>query len=324
VQFYPLFENALRAAAGRDQATHVAWLGALWGRFAAVAGANPHAWVADPPTAESIVDIGRRNRPVAYPYPKLLTANLGVDQGAAIVVCSAEAAREAGIPRDRWVFVHGTAAANDHWHVAERESLHRSPAIRAIGRALLGGVELSQLDLYSCFPSAVQIAAAELGVDLADPGVVPTVTGGLTFAGGPGSNYVLHSLATMVGRLRVDSDGVGLCTGVGWFMTKHAAALLSSRPPRIYRDAAVQSEVDAETCLNVAAHTTGSANVETYTVTYDYDGAPRAAFVAARLDGGSTRTFAVTHERDVAAGMLERDPIGERITLLEGARFDLS
>lgn len=323
VQFYPLFENAVRAAAGRDPAAHTTWLGTLWGRFAAVADANPHAWVTNPPTAASIVDISKRNRPVAFPYPKLLTANLGVDQGAAVIVCSAEAARDAGIPRDRWVFVHGTAAANDRWHTGERESLHRSPAIRTIGRALLEDVEPSQLDLYSCFPSAVQIAAAELGVDLADPGVVPTVTGGLTFAGGPGSNYVMHSLATMVSRLRVDSDGVGLCTGVGWFMTKHAAALLSSRPPREYRDAAVQSEVDNETCLKVGMGTTGPATVETYTVTYDYDGAPRAAFVAALLDDGETRAFAVSHDRDLAAGMLERDPVGERITLLEGARFDL-
>jgi acetyl-CoA C-acetyltransferase len=40
---------------------------------------------------------------------------------------------------------------------------------------------VTHVDLYSCFPSAVQIAAAEIGCptqrDL-------TVTGGLTFAGG--------------------------------------------------------------------------------------------------------------------------------------------
>jgi len=323
VQFYPLFENALRTAAGRDRETHLAWLGALWGRFAAVADANPHAWVATPPTAASIVDTSRRNRPVAYPYPKLMTANLGVDQGAAVLVCSTEFAQEAGIPRDRWVFVHGTAAGTDHWHVGERASLHRSPAIAAIGRALLGDTEITQLDLYSCFPSAVQIAAAELGVDLTDPGTVPTVTGGLTFAGGPGSNYTMHALATMIERLRVDTDGAGLCTAVGWFMTKHAAAVLSSRPPGTFTDTDVQSEVDSGPRRVVAVDATGPATVETYTVTYDYDGDPRAAFVSAILDD-DRRAFAVTHERDLAAGMLQRDPIGSRVRLLDGARFDLS
>jgi acetyl-CoA C-acetyltransferase len=322
VQFYPLFENAVRSAAGRDPASHLAWLGALWGRFAEVAGANPHAWVTTPPTAASIVDVSPRNRPVAYPYPKLLTANLSVDQGAAVVVCSAEAARAAGIPQDRWVFVHGTAGGNDHWFVGERESLRRSPAIAAIGRALLTGIELGHLDLYSCFPSAVQIAASELGVDLADDAMVPTVTGGLTFAGGPGSNYVMHALAAMVERLRADPDTTGLCTGVGWFLTKHAAATLSCRPPNGFADHDIQSTVDAQPRREVAVGETGQATVETYTVSYDYDGKPRAGYVAALLADGR-RAFAVSRERDLAAGLLERDPVGSTVELLDGARFDL-
>lgn len=318
VQFYPLFENALRAAAGRDPAAHVEWLGTLWERFAHVARTNPHAWITRPP--ESTVDIGPRNRPVAYPYPKLLTANMNVDQGAAVVVCSAEFARQQALPEDRWVFVHATAAANDHWYVGERLSLHRSPAIAAIGRAL-GPVEPTHVDLYSCFPSAVQIAAAELGIDLT--ATVPTVTGGLTFAGGPGSNYAMHSLATMVERLRADPGGTGLCTGVGWFLTKHAAAVLSRRPPTEFADHDVQSEVDSQPRRAIAIGATGEATVETYTVTYDYDGSPLTAFIAALRDDGS-RAFAATHDRALAHGMLERDPIGGRVILREDAGFDLT
>lgn len=313
-QFYPLFENALRG--GRDPARHLVWLGELWARFASVAATNPHAWATSTPTAESIVDFNRGNRPVAYPYPKLMTANLGVDQGAALVVCSAATARDAGIPPDRWVFVHGTAAANDHWYVGEREHLHRSPAINAIGRALR--VEPTHLDLYSCFPSAVQISATELGIDLTDPSITPTVTGGLTFAGGPGSNYVMHALATLAERLRADPDGVGLCTGVGWFLTKHAAAVLSCRPPTGYTDTDVQSEVDGQPRRAVAIDATGTATVETYTVTYDYDGAPLAGYVVALLDDGR-RAYAITKDTDLAAGFLARDPTGTRIRLREGA-----
>ncbi len=322
VQFYPLFENAIRRAAGRDQEAQLAWLGQLWARFASVAATNPHAWATSIPSAESIVDISPGNRAVAHPYRKLMTAHLGVDQGAAIMVCSAEAAKEAGIPRDRWVFVHSTAAANDHWFVGEREHLHRSPAINAIGRALLPGVEITRLDLYSCFPSAVQIAAHELGIDLADPSVVPTVTGGLTFAGGPGSNYVTHALATLVDRLRADSAGAALCTGVGWFLTKHAAAVLSSHPPKDFTDTDVQSEVDRQARRAVAVGKTGAATVETYTVSYDYDGAPLAAYVAALRDDGS-RAFAITKDADLAAEILANDPIGSRVRLLDGAGFEL-
>jgi acetyl-CoA C-acetyltransferase len=326
VQVYPLFDNAIRAAEGRDVDTHVAWLGELWARFAAVAATNPHAWFTPSLARSSIVDISPRNRPVASPYPKLMTANLAVDQGAAVVVCSAATARRAGIPSDRWVYVHGTAAANDHWYVGEREWLHRSPAIRAIGRALLGHTgldiaEIAHLDLYSCFPSAVQIAAAELGVDLRS--VVPTVTGGLTFAGGPGSNYPMHALATLVERLRADRDGHGLCTGVGWFLTKHAAAVLTARPPANgYADFPVQSEVDKLPRRPVATDATGRATLETYTVTYDYDHAPLSGYVAALLPDGS-RTFAATREPEHAAALLARDPLGAAVHLRDGARFEL-
>src|SRR5207248_8140674 len=132
-QFYPLCENAIRAGAGRDTERHRDWLGRLWSRFAEVARTNPHAWLTEP---QSIVDTSAANRPVAFPYPKLMTANLNVDQAAAVLVCSAGEARQAGIPYDRWVFVHGTAAADDHWFVGERAALRRCPAVNRIGRAL--------------------------------------------------------------------------------------------------------------------------------------------------------------------------------------------
>jgi hypothetical protein len=73
----------------------------------------------------------------------------------------------------------------------------------------------------------------------------------------------------------------------------------------------------------VAVGATGPATVETYTVTYDYGGTPQAGYVAALLDD-DTRAFAVTRDRDLVAGLLERDPIGNPIRLLDGARFDLS
>ena len=63
---------------------------------------------------------------------------------------------------------------------------------------------MAHVDLYSCFPSVVQIAAEELGLPDDDPSRPLTLTGGLTFGGGPGSNYGAHAVATMVGALRSD------------------------------------------------------------------------------------------------------------------------
>ena len=58
-----------------------------------------------------------------------------------------------------------------------------------------------------------------------------TQTGGLSFFGGPGNNYVTHSVGAMVDACRADPGSVGLVTGVGYFLTKHSAGVYSTRPP---------------------------------------------------------------------------------------------
>ena len=329
IAYYPLFEHALRAAAGRGREEHAASLGRLWARLAAVAAGNPYAWATTTPDAETIATARPGNRLVADPYTKLMTANIYVDQGAALVVCSAEAARAAGIPPERWVFLTATAGAHDHWFAVERDALHRSPAIAACGRAALGhagaGIDdVAHLDLYSCFPCAVEIAAAELGLDLENDPRPPTVTGGLTFAGGPASNYPMHSLAALTGRLRADGAGHGLATGVGWFMTKHATAILSATPPaRPFGDFDVQAEVDALPRREAAgADAAASAPVESYTVVYDATGAPSTAIVSALLDDGR-RALARSDDPDTMAALRDEDPIGTRVRL-DGARFALA
>ena len=128
-----------------------------------------YAWLRDARSADEIITVTDSNRMIAYPYTKLLTANMQVDQGAAIIMCSAAAARSAGIPRDRWVFPLAGADADDHWFLSHRLDFHSSPAIRLAGAsalALAGAAvdDVAHIDLYSCFPSAVEIAAAELGL----------------------------------------------------------------------------------------------------------------------------------------------------------------
>ena len=56
-----------------------------------------------------------------------------------------------------------------------------------------------------------------------------SVTGGLSFFGGPGSNYLTHSVAAMVERIRAEG-GRGFVHGVGMFNTKHHALVLADHP----------------------------------------------------------------------------------------------
>ncbi len=290
VQHYPLFESAVRAAAGRSPAEHLVHLSELWAGFSAVAAANPDAWITRAYTAEEIRTVGPDNRMIGYPYPKLMNSNNHVEQAAAVILCSVERARALGAPAERWVFPWSGTEAGDTPFVSHRPTLGGSPAIRVAGRAALdlAGVDvddLAHVDLYSCFPSAVQIAAAELGLPLDRP---LTVTGGLSFAGGPWNNYVMHALATMARMLRGDPGSIGLCTANGGFLTKHAFGVYAGAPPPSGRFGwdSPQAEVDAAGCVELCEQWDGPVTVEAATVMHARDGEAETALFALRLPDG--------------------------------------
>jgi acetyl-CoA C-acetyltransferase len=72
----------------------------VWSRFAAVAAGNPSAWSRQAYTPEEIRTTSPDNRMVCFPYPKRMCANIDVDQAAALLLCSYEAARAAGVADD--------------------------------------------------------------------------------------------------------------------------------------------------------------------------------------------------------------------------------
>jgi acetyl-CoA C-acetyltransferase len=292
IYLYALIESALRARLGLSRAAHLDRITRLWAGHSQIAADNPHAWQPAVHTAEELASATAGNRMIAAPYPKLLTANLQVNQGTGIIVCSAAAAREAGIDQDRWVFLHAGAHATDEWFVTERADLAASPAIKAIGEAVLGhsgiGIaDVEHIDLYACFPSAVQIAALELGLPIDDPDRPLTVTGGLTFAGGPGNNYSSHAIANLVPLLRSKPDSYGLATALGWYLTKHAATVLSARPPRReYRDIDAGPRLPRPPARRALDSWTGPAVLEAYTVPYGRDGVAEATIVTAITPDG--------------------------------------
>jgi acetyl-CoA C-acetyltransferase len=332
VHAYPLFENALRAANRWTLEEHAARIGALWSRFSKVAADNPSAWIRSPRRADEIVTPSPDNRMVSFPYPKLCTANMQVDQGAGYIVCSVEAARAAGVPQERWVFPLSGADANDHWFISQRTDLHRSPAIRLAGAAALelaglGIDDISAVDLYSCFPVVVQMAAAELGLAVDDPARPLTLTGGLTFGGGPGNNYTSHGIARAVGALRDAPGTAALVTGLGWYATKHAIGVYASRPPAheggqpfAWRD--LQPDVDALPQCPVDADATGAVRVETYTVTFGRDGEPERGIVACRTTAGA-RAWGNVTDPDELAQLCREEGIGRTGTLDDAGMLTL-
>ncbi|MEM8924296.1 MAG: acetyl-CoA acetyltransferase [Actinomycetota bacterium] len=325
INYYPLFDSAVRASRGETIDEHRDRLAELWARFNEVAVANPYAWFRTPMTAAEIRDASPSNRMVGFPYTKSMNSNWDLDQGAALLLCSAGAAEAAGVPRDRWVFPHAGTDAHDTYAVSARRDLHSSPAIAEAGRRLFeltgtGPDDVAHIDLYSCFPSAVQVAAAELGFD-EDRRL--TQTGGLTFAGGPLNNYVTHSIAAMVGVLREHPGQVGLVSANGGFLTKHAIGLYATEPgrgPFVAED--VQDVVDRVPTTPVDQAYAGSATIEAYTVMHGAEGA-EVGLCALRTPDGA-RTWGRVVEPETAAAMTRTEMIGTEAELGTDGALTLS
>ncbi len=320
---YPLFESVLASRAGRSPEEQRAFLGRLLSPFTEVAARHPHAWFRDARSPGEISTATADNRLVVEPYLKQMVSFLGGAQGAAIVVTSLAIAREHGLD-DGAMFVWSAASASDVWYPVARPDLGRAPGLELAGRAALdvAGVgidDVELIDLYSCFPSAVQIAAASLGLTLDEPGRL-TLTGGLPYFGGPGNNFTTHAIASLHDRLRAAAEPtLGLVTAVGWYLTKHAVGLYGSEPPpggfRAGDTSEGQRAIEAEARKWAPAgtplRTTGT--VEASTVIYSRAGEPVNAPVIVTLDDGR-RAAAVAAPAELAAAA-GRFIVGARIAV---------
>ncbi len=301
VHVYPLFENALCAHYGRDPVAHRRAIGALMARFTEVAAANPHAQIPLARTAEELITPSNDNRYIGYPYTKYLNSNMFVDQGAAILLMSLAAADRLGVPADRRLFLHGAADVAEKILVSDRVDYHSSPAIRlgaaqALASAGIAPADLAHIDLYSCFPSAVEIAADMVGLAHDDPRGL-TLTGGLPYFGGPGNNYSMHAIAEVAARCRAAPGSFGFVFANGGYLTKHSFGVWSTTPRAFpgTGSAACQREIDAMAGPPLAERPEGRGTIETFTVVHDR-GEPRFAILIGRLEADGRRFLAQVHE----------------------------
>lgn len=325
---FAVFDLARRAHLGVDPDAHRAEIGRLMASLTEVAADNPHAWFPARRTAEELATPTPENRLVGYPYTKLEVSIMDVDMAAAVLVASDEAADRLGVPADRRVHLRGWCDATDPVYVAERDELWRSPAMAAAGaealsRAGVGIDDVAHLDLYSCFASSLAFATDALGI-AADDRRGLTVTGGLPFAGGPGSNYMTHALAAMVDRLRGDPGSLGMVSGVGMHMTKHAFGLYGTEPAggevRPPDRARVQSGLDALGTRPIAQPATGPATVSAYSVVHGRDGAPAWGLAVCDLAGSTSgeRAYAKVLDPGLLAEMERIEWVGAEVELVAG------
>lgn len=322
-QVYGAFEHAWRGRRGMSIAAHAKHMAKLFAPFTEVASQNPYAQFPHARSADFLSTQSSENYPVADPYLKWHVAQDAVNQGAALILTYEDKARELGIPQEQWVYLHGGADAQDKL-VTRRPALHESAAMQAVLDAALaqsGGsiADIDHLELYSCFPCAVQYACDALGIDSASRQL--TQTGGLPFFGGAGNNYSMHGIASMIETLRADPGSRGLVLANGGFLSKESAGIYSTARPADYSavdSTAAQAGIDEVADVEQAeAPTRGT--VEAYSVLYQRR---EPLFAYAFMRDGNKRFLARTDTGDVAAvnKLVAEDPLGAEFAVSVGEK----
>ena len=155
--------------------------------------------------------------------------------------------------------------------------------------------DIKHFDLYSCFPSAVQIAKKELGIPEEKKDL--TVTGGLPYFGGPGNSYTMFSTTEMVRQLKKTSN-IWLLTANSWFITKHAALVMSTIPAKTFEkinNSSVQKDINSKANRNFTETPSGNGKIDTYTVINGRKGLEFALIIGSLENG--TR-FIANSEKD--------------------------
>jgi acetyl-CoA C-acetyltransferase len=324
VDVYPLYENAGRAAYGQTLVEAQAESAAIWAQMSDVAASNEGAWIRQPVAPDTILARGEANRPIAFPYNKLMVANSSVNQGAGFIVASLAEARRRGVREDRIIYVGMGAAAKEAGSILKRDRYDRSVSMdTSIRRTLIlnemTAEDFDFVELYSCFPCVPKMARRALGWPVDRPA---TVFGGLTFGGGPIANYMSHAVVSMVEKLRHEGR-TGFLFANGGFATDNHCIILSNQPiaaASFPQDFDYQAEADAArgAIPPLDEAYVGTATIETYTVFYGRDGMPRAGVIVATTPTGA-RTLAHIDAADAAMVAFltsgEVEPVGTSGTI---------
>jgi acetyl-CoA C-acetyltransferase len=319
---FPLWDTARRARIGASLTADATEAATMMAAMSVVAQRNPHAWR---PTALDAATVGTAtadNRYVGWPYTKNEVAVMDVDMSAALLLATRDKADSLGIAEDRRLYLSGWAYAEDPASIAERADMSRSAAMSVVGRHALAraGVGLDDIDafdLYSCFPSSLRLSCDALGLAIDDPRGL-TTTGGLPYAGGPASGYLMHPIAGAFDALGHSAERT-LVTGVGMHMAKHVAAVWSSTPGAAtgstsLQQPVLQSEVDAlQPRRELLTDWSGPATVCAYTVAHGRDGAAEQGLVVLDTDAG--RALARVYGPDLLADAESAELVGRTVTV---------
>ena len=327
VGYYAVIAAAARAARGWSISDDVAETAALYSELSEIAARNPHAWKRSPITAEAVNSDSASNPMLAFPYRSEHVSRWSVDQASALIFTSVEKARELQIDPSRWVFPVSSGISNAMVPLTQRVALGEAPgaeqaASAALGHAGITARSLDLLELYSCFPIALQLHANALRLPAGSP--APSITGGMRYAGGPFNNFVLHATAQLALALR-QTDRTGLISSVSGVLTKQAFSVWSGVPAQDQFRSIDVSEAALSACppRRLADGYAGVVSILGYTVLASQRDRPsRAIAVAEAPDGRRVIVWSVSDP--VVQAMTAEEYCGRLVFAAGDGTFDVA
>ena len=268
VGYYSIMESSMRSKAKFDD--HHKKIARAYNNFSKIASKNPLGWS---DKEYSIIDIlykNKKNPPQAFPYNKFHCTSWNVNQAAAIIICSEKIANSLNIPEYKRVYPIASSENNHMIATLQRPNLSYSAGMNLAAEFILEVCKKNNLipslyDLYSCFPVAVQMFAKSLKLKNLEN---TSITGGMSFAGGPLNSYVLNATAQMIKRIRKNKNA-GVVTGVSGMMTKQSYALWSKNPLDRFSFKDVTEDAKKIDCpIEISSSNKGIGEIIGYTVLY--------------------------------------------------------
>jgi len=327
---YALFETALCATTGKSKEEHRLVMGKLFEHYSKIASQNPYAWSQKPYNADEITTPSPKNRLINYPYTKYMCSNKFVDQSAALIMSNNENAEQLGIDRKKWIYLMGGADLKNIHKVTQRPNLHDSPAARegsriALERAGLTLDEIDSFDIYSCFPSVVQIIKNEIGITENDPRKL-TITGGLPYFGGPWSNYSMHAIVSAVDVIRKNPSKKIMVVANGGYNTKQSFGIYGTEPS--YKGSTeidvkeIQKTILEKNLPEPVINANGNLTIDAYTFFYERDGTLKRGIVIGHLEDGVRTCAFIDAKPEVLSELEQQELVGRTFPVSYNSKID--
>ena len=314
VGYYAILESAFRFNKNIGMEEQLNYVADMYTYFSKVASKNKHAWIDSALNANEIKNITEKNSLQAFPYNKYHCTSWNVNQSAAIIVCSEKIANDLEIPQEKRVYLLASSENNHMIGTLQRPRLFEQYGMKLAADYILEICQKLKIkpnfyDLYSCFPVAVQMFAKSLNLHNYKKF---SITGGMSFAGGPLNSYLLHSLSKMVSKIRKTKDSTGIITGVSGMMTKQSYAILSKNPLTnfTYKDF-TETAAKKEKPIKISSLENGVGKVIGYTILKKTEGKYRAVIYIDCSD--KKRKLITSDDMSIIKSMENEEWVGKKI-----------